>query len=247
MTTDTKKKEIAVRTGGFTIGAIAKGSGMVHPNMATMLCFITTDAPVGATDLKRAVREQVQKTFNQITVDGQMSTNDTVFLLANGAAGGPQLAPGRPGWQPFCEGLRQAMERLARLIAEDGEGATALVTIEVAGTSSNRAAQQIAKQVANAPLVKTMVAGRDPNWGRVAATVGASPVRFNPRRLEIRLGGIPVYRNGGPVRVSKGTLKRRFSGKTPSIQIRVGSGSGRGRALTCDLTHGYIRINAKYN
>jgi glutamate N-acetyltransferase / amino-acid N-acetyltransferase len=251
LTTDlvTKSAAVTVHCGGraVKIGGIAKGSGMIDPSMATMLAFVTTDAVISSGALRKATRRAVQGSFNNITVDGQMSTNDTVLVLANGAAGNRSLQPGRPGWSAWLKGLQFVMQQLAEQIAQDGEGASALLRVEVRGTGTHAQAHQVAKKIANAPLVKTMVTGRDPNWGRVAATVGASSVRFNPRQLEIRLGGVPVFRNEAPLKVAQKKLKNLFSGKSALIQVRLGSGKGEATVLGCDLTQGYVRINAKYN
>lgn len=252
LTTDltTKSEAVEVRVQGrqVRVGGIAKGSGMIDPAMATMLCFITTDAVIAPPMLRRTLRRINEETFNAITVDGQMSTNDTVLVLANGLAGHARpLKPGVPGWEAFSDALRRVMSRLARQIVRDGEGATRLLTVRVDSARTRREALHLAKAIANAPLVKTMVRGRDPNWGRVAATVGAAGVPLREDRIEIFLSGVPVFRRGAPVRADGRTLKTRFSRPHVSIEIALHAGSAGAAVETCDLSEGYVRINAKYN
>ncbi|MBI4226731.1 MAG: bifunctional glutamate N-acetyltransferase/amino-acid acetyltransferase ArgJ [Candidatus Omnitrophica bacterium] len=228
------------------IGGIAKGSGMINPAMATMFAFLTTDAAITLPALRAALRQAVAHSFNAITVDGEMSTNDTVLLLANGAAGHAPIQAGDTALGTFTRGLTHVCETLAKAIVRDGEGASHLVTVEIRGAISAHDAQKAARGIANSLLVKTMVAGRDPNWGRVAAAVGASGAHLNPGRLTIALGGIPVFHHGRPVRVNPLHLKRIFEHSDVPISIHLGVGTSHARIWTCDLTEDYVRINAKY-
>lgn len=249
LTTDSRAKEFALRfkAGGVpvTVGGIAKGSGMIAPNMATMLAFLTTDARVGVPVLKQLLKKFVPQTFNSITVDGEMSTNDMVLLMANGASGA-SIRPGTAAFRDFSGAIERVCRHLAHEIARDGEGVTRLFTVQVTGAASSGQAQQVARQIGNSLLVKTMVAGRDPNWGRIAAAVGASGVPLRPNRLTLRLGKTVVFRNNEPVRVPHKKLLEEVD--RPEVQIGVDLGAGRHQAhcLSTDLTEGYIRINAKY-
>ncbi len=250
MTTDMHPKEIAVRfqAGGHlvTVGGIAKGSGMIAPRMATMFAFLATDARAGRPLLRRILKEAVEESFNAITVDGEMSTNDMVLLLANGAAAAPAFQPGTSAARELARAVRTVCRYLAREIVRDGEGVTRMMTVKVTGARTRGEARAVARQVADSALVKTMVAGRDPNWGRVAAAVGASGVRVDPLRVTIRFGRIAVFRRGEPARASQERLLEEAD--RPEVQIGVDLGSGRaeGQMLSGDLTEGYIRINAKY-
>ncbi len=250
MTTDTRPKEIAVRfrhgARFVTVGGIAKGSGMIAPNMATMFAFLTTDASVPVGLLREILRSIVEETFNRITVDGEMSTNDMVLLLANGASKTSAIRKGTKAHSDFYKAVEVVCRHLAYEIVRDGEGVTRLMTVEVTGAASKQAALKAARQVANSLLVKTMVAGRDPNWGRVAAAVGASGVSTHLNRLTIRLGKTTVFRKGEPARLKKETLLKEVD--HPEVRIGVDLGSGRGAAtlLSGDLTEGYVQINAKY-
>ncbi len=250
MTTDTHSKEIAVqfKHGGHSVkvGGIAKGSGMIAPNMATMLAFLTTDAKAAAPVLQKALRSAVRESFNTITVDGEMSTNDMVLMMANGASGTPPIRQGSKAFRDFSEAVRIICRYLAHEIVRDGEGVTRLMTVEVGGAQTNAAALRVAKQIANSVLVKTMVAGRDPNWGRVAAAAGASGVPVHPSRLTVRLGKTVVFRRGEPVRLKKETLLKEVDHPEVRIGIDLGSGNGSAHLLSADLTEGYIQINAKY-
>ncbi len=250
LTTDLVVKEVAVEClldgKPVRIGGIAKGSGMINPTMATMFAFLTTDAAITLPALRVALKHAVAHSFNAITVDGDMSTNDIVLLLANGAAGNKTLQAGDAGLGRFTRALTHVCETLAKAIVRDGEGATRLVTVEVRGAASQSEAQKAARTIANSLLVKTMVAGHDPNWGRVAAAVGASSAHLDPHRLAIALGGIVVFQHGHPVRVNPLHLKRMFEHPEVTIDVHLGVGTSHARLWTCDLTEGYIRINAKY-
>ena len=255
MTTDTVIKEAAttVRLGARTarIGAIAKGSGMVQPRMATMLAFITTDAPMTRAVARRALRAACDRTFNRITVDGDTSTNDTVLLLANGLAGGTSIRPGRPAYAAFVTALESVCRALAQRIARDGEGATRLIEVVVDSARTPREAEHVARRVANSPLVKTMVAGGDPNWGRLAAAVGSAGIALSPQRLLIRCegarSGVTAFRRGRVLPTDRATARRLL--REPMVRFRIWLGAGRASATiwTCDLTEGYVRINAHYS
>ncbi len=250
LTTDTRPKELAVRFSvqgrPITIGGIAKGSGMVAPNMATMLCFLTTDARVDRTTLQRLLRRTVEESFNRITVDGETSTNDMVLILANGRSGAARLRPGSRPYRSFEEGLKSVCRYLAHEIVRDGEGVTRMMKVQVVGAANGREARQVAISIADSMLVKTMVAGRDPNWGRVAAAVGGSGCRIDPKRLTIRLGKVTVFRNGEPARLSRPTLLDQVDHSEIAIGVDLGLGRGEHRLLSADLTEEYVRINAKY-
>ena len=251
MTTDTYPKEAAVsfELGGkrVVIGGMAKGSGMIAPNLATMLCLVGTDAAVSAPLLRRTLRRAVGDTFNAITVDGCMSTNDTVLLFANGAAGAPPLRAGGGDLAVFEEALHRVLWRLAWMIAKDGEGATKLIRIEVRGSRTAHDARLAAMAVANSTLVKTAFFGEDCNWGRIVAALGASGIRFDPGRIDISLDGLAVVRRG----VGLGEVKERRAGKRMrrpefTLTIDVHEGSGEAAILTTDLSEDYVRINAGY-
>lgn len=258
MTTDQFPKQIAVsiNLGGkkVTIGAAAKGAGMINPNMATMLCFITTDCSITKPMLKEALRICVNNTFNAITVDGDMSTNDTVLILANGLAKNKVIDRKNSDFNKFVEALTFVNSLLAEMIVKDGEGATKFIKIIVRKAKSKVAAQKIAKQVANSNLVKTTIYGSDPNWGRIAAACGASGVAFNPHKLDIYLGGVRVLNRGQPcTRTVHGQpvnlnhkLKDVFKRKEVDITIGLNNGQEEATAFTCDLTLDYIKINAHY-
>ena len=250
LTTDRKMKEAAVRfrignaTG--TIGAVCKGAGMIHPRMATMLCFITTDVAIDRRPLQRLLSQLCSGTFNRITVDGDMSTNDTVLLLANGSCGNRTIdSTASPSFKTFEKALASVMEDLARKIVADGEGATQVAKVIVTGAKNESEALRVCRSVANSKLVKTALFGRDPNWGRIAASVGASGAAFDPVKLSIGLGNIWFFRRGNPI-TSVRNLKGIFHQNPVQIRVDLGAGSSRASMLTCDLTEEYVRINAHY-
>ena len=249
MTTDTVPKCCVLRAelAGKTVhlAGIAKGSGMIHPRMATMLSFITTDAAVKPRMLQTMLSEVVATSFNRVSVDGDTSTNDTVFMLASGASGVP-VRPGdrSRGW--FVAALSQLCETLAKMIARDGEGARKLVTIEVAGARSPGDAERVARAIANSPLVKTAIAGSDPNWGRILCAAGYSGARFDPSRVDIRVNEFFLCRKGLDVGFDEAAAKREFDRKELTLYIDLHAGSASTRFWTCDLTHDYITINASY-
>jgi glutamate N-acetyltransferase/amino-acid N-acetyltransferase len=251
MTTDTRPKEAAVRidVGGrpVTIGGIAKGVGMVEPHLATMFCFLATDAAIAAPALDSSLRRAVADSFNRITVDGDQSTSDTVAVLANGLAENPPLERAGKGLRQFREGLDAVAQRLARLLVEDGEGATRLVEIEVRGARSRAEALVAAKSVANSPLVKTALNGADPNWGRIMMALGKSAARIIPDRVSIWIGAEPVATGGMRHPAARPErLREIMRGREYRIAIDLGQGRGAERVWTSDLSEEYVRINAKY-
>jgi glutamate N-acetyltransferase/amino-acid N-acetyltransferase len=248
MTTDTRPKEAAVevdvgRGRTVRIGGMAKGSGMIHPQMGTMLAFCTTDAPIGPAELRAMLRPVVDRTFNQVTVDGDPSTNDTVVLLASGAAGGGMLE-GRNA-EDFAEGLEAVCRALAEQIAADGEGAEHRIDVSVNGAQTDREARLVARTVASSSLVKTAVHGADPNWGRIAAAAGRAGARFDPERLVVRIGPITVY-DGAPVDFDERAASRALRRPVVGIGLDLGLGDGSGMAWGCDLSAEYVVINSEY-
>lgn len=250
MTTDTKTKTCCYQAviGGRTVtmGGAAKGSGMIHPNMATMLGFITTDAAVDSAFLQQALSSVTDETFNQITVDGDTSTNDMVLVLANGKAGNKSLMPGEEGWDTFLELLKLTSEDLAKQIAADGEGAEKLIEVNVRGMESKEAARQMAKTIIGSNLVKTAACGADANWGRIIAAMGRSGAAFSPDETSISFGRIPVLKDGVPVLFSEEEAKKYLQNDFFEINVELKQGSESGTAWGCDLTYDYVRINASY-
>ena len=248
MTTDTRPKQAAVETDlgrGRTarIGGMAKGSGMIHPQMGTMLAFLTTDATCDPAVLRSVLRETVERTFNQVTVDGDPSTNDTVVLLASGAEDGPELSGA--ALTAFGAGLETACRALTEQIAADGEGARHRIDVSVAGARDDRDARRVARTVAGSNLVKTAVHGADPNWGRIAAAAGRSGARLDPGRLTIRLGPITVY-DCAPIAFDERAASQALRGKVVVIGLDLGIGTGTGMAWGCDLSAEYVAINSEY-
>jgi glutamate N-acetyltransferase / amino-acid N-acetyltransferase len=257
MTTDTRPKRAAASCsiGGQTVrvAGCAKGAGMIHPNMATMLSFIVTDAAIAPNILDRALREVVERTFNCITVDGDSSTNDTLLVLANGASGARKITQANSGdYTKFVAALEKVCHALALGIVADGEGATHVVEIEVRGAPSDRAAKQVAQTIAGSSLVKTAIAGADPNWGRILAAAGRAGVPFNPDRTEIWLGAMKMY---GPPKgesysialpLDERAAHRRLLEKNVPIIVDLHHGRGTARVWTCDFTQEYVHINASY-
>ncbi len=248
MTTDLVPKtsfaEVAVGDASVAIAGMTKGSGMIQPLMATTLGFLMTDAALSSGDLRSMLREAAESSYNRLSVDGDTSTNDTLVVLANGASG---LRPKGRDKDNFAEALGRVAQDLAQQIARDGEGATKLVTIQVTGAHDNEAAARIARAIANSPLVKTAIAGSDPNWGRIISAAGNAGVVFDPGKVDIALQGTPVCRGGLAADFSDDVLKRKLAGKDCSIQFQIrGKGPGQCRFWTCDFTEGYIRINASY-
>lgn len=257
MTTDTVSKECAVSFPGddfgypgavFTVGGMAKGSGMIMPNMATMISVITTDAPLAAPALHAALRTAVNKSFNKVTVDSDTSTNDTCLLLASGAAASdmPQFAPETAAFAAFQEALDFVCITLARAMATDGEGATRLLTVQVTGAATQADADLAARAIANSPLVKTAVYGHDANWGRIAAAAGRSGARFNQEKASIDIMGMPVCRDGLTVPFSEEEALCRFENPEVQIVIDLGAGTEETTMWTCDFSHDYVTINGDY-
>lgn len=250
LTTDTVTKncayEAVIDGKNVRMGGAAKGSGMIHPNMATMLGFITTDASVDSDDLQRALSAVTDDTFNQITVDGDTSTNDMVLVLANGEAGNEKLSPSHPEWGTFLELLKTTSEDLAKQIAKDGEGATKLIEVNVNGMKAKKDAQVMAKLIIGSSLVKTAVYGSDANWGRVIAVMGRSGIPFNPEKVGISFGDIKVLDDGVPVDFSEEEAKAYLENKNIVIDVFLQEGSETGTAWGCDLTYDYVKINASY-
>jgi glutamate N-acetyltransferase / amino-acid N-acetyltransferase len=250
MTTDTRPKLAGSRftAGGheYTLFGMAKGAAMIGPRMATMLGVVLTDAPLRPDDAQRLLREAADETFNCVSVDGHTSTNDTVLLLANGAGGGKPLAGA--GLAAFAAALHAACESLAREIADDGEGATHVLRIEVRGAAGRDAAREIARSIANSPLVKTAICGADPNWGRIVSAAGYAGVPFDPRRVSLRLNGLLLFRDGAPVAFDGDTVSASIKGSRETlIELDVGSGPGAIRFYSSDLTAEYVRLNADYH
>jgi glutamate N-acetyltransferase/amino-acid N-acetyltransferase len=250
MTTDTRPKWAAAncRIGGKTVRILGccKGAGMIQPNMATMLAFLATDAAISPSLLSRALRAVVAGTFNAITVDGDTSTNDTVAILANGESSARQIASANTDFKTFCAALENVCRTLALKIVEDGEGAQRVIEIEVRGAPSNRAATQIARTIANSPLVKTALAGADPNWGRILAAAGRAGVPFDFEFVDIELAGILVCRRGGEHPFSERVAHKKMLAKYVPILVEMHSGKGAARVWTCDFTREYVDINASY-
>ena len=254
MTTDTVEKEMAVEIeiGGktVTIGGMSKGSGMIHPNMCTMLAFITTDAAITKEALQKALSEDVEDTYNMISVDGDTSTNDTAILLANGLAGNQEITYASPEYETFKEALHMVNETLAKKMAGDGEGATALFEVKVVGAESIKQAKTLAKSVVCSNLTKAAIAGHDANWGRILCAMGYSGVQFDPEKVnlffESKAGKLQIIENGVATDYSEEVATKILSEPeiTATADIKMGDYSA--TAWGCDLTHGYININADY-
>ena len=250
MTTDTYPKEAAVKfTLGdavVTIGGAAKGSGMIAPNMATMLAFITTDVVIAQPLLAKALKAATNKSFNRITVDGDMSTNDQVLVLANGLAKNPPLTENSEEFQLFSAALEYVLIKLAKMIARDGEGATKLVEIMVKGARTEEEAAQAAQAVANSNLVKTAIHGADANWGRILAAVGYSGIDFNPDNVEISFNDLPILKRNYEVVLDEEKGRQALLQENVIVTIDLNQGNQFARFWTCDLTKEYVHINASY-
>ena len=249
LTTDLHPKEAAVEAvvGGRSVrvGGMAKGAGMIAPSMATMLCVLTTDAAASPSWLRAVLARAVGRSFNHISVDGDMSTNDTVFALASGDAG-VAIRPGTRAAETVAAMVEAVAGRLAVLLVQDGEGAEKLMEVEVVGARTEQDARACARQIACSPLVKTMLAGSDPNVGRLAAAAGASPARFHPDRLEIHLEGVRMVADGAALPVAAFVMRRLLTRPQVHVRINLHAGTAAARMLTCDLTEEYVRINAGY-
>jgi glutamate N-acetyltransferase / amino-acid N-acetyltransferase len=248
MTTDTKPKLASVKTDGFTLAGIAKGSGMLQPNMATMLAFLVTDVAAEPQFLREALREAADATFNRLTIDGEMSTSDMTLLLANGAAGGAALSAGGSGarTKAFVSALQAVCGDLAEQLAVDGEGVTRIAEIHVHGARNDRDAERVARKVGNSALFKTALFGADPNWGRIVQAAGAAGVAFAPADLSVKIGAAELMVRGEPRVERKAAAAKIMKQRRVPIEICIGSGPGRARLLTTDLSYDYVRINAEY-
>lgn len=241
MTTDTRPKTAFAKIGKATIAGMTKGAGMIQPNMATTLGFVMTDAVASPAELSRALKKAVAVTYNRLTVDGDTSTNDVVSVLANGASGF------KPSPAQLEAALTKVLESLAKQIAADGEGAKKLITIDVEGAPNERAAEAIGRAIANSPLVKTAIAGSDPNWGRILAAAGYAGVAFDPSKTDVYLQGLKVCRGGLATDLDEADLSRKLDAPECLIRLVIrGGGKGKARFWTCDFTEDYIRINATY-
>lgn len=251
MTTDTTVKEVALsaRIGGRTIwiGGMAKGSGMIHPDMATMLAYLTTNAAIGRRALQHALQKAVDQSFHHISVDGETSTNDTVLCLANGRAGNPLLRTGSKAFAAFQRLLKRACLSLALQVCQDGEGATKMVRIEVTGAKTPAEAKQVARSVATSALVKTALFGEDANWGRIMAAVGRSGVRVISARIHLYFDGVPIVKHGVSIgAVGERRIARVVKQKNFSIAVDLGMGKARWWIWTTDFSSEYVTINASY-
>ena len=250
MTTDKVPKEAAVRVrvgeSEFTIGGAAKGSGMIHPELATMLCFLTTDAAVDVDFLRRALRQAVDASFNMISVDGESSTNDLVLLMANGCAGNPVITGDGELAVAFQQALEQVCIYLARSIARDGEGASKLIEVIVNGAPSISEARLAARTIVSSPLVKTAVHGSDPNWGRIMAAVGRSGVAVEEARIDLYIGDICLVRAGRPLPFDRKEVIAVLDRSDVRITLQLNLGTAGATAWGCDLSEEYVAINSKY-
>ncbi len=250
MTTDTHSKQSAVRleltTGTIYLGAIGKGSGMVAPNMATTLAFVTTDANLSVDVLNEALRYANERSFNRLTVDGDTSTNDMILVMANGRAGLPQIALDSEDYIRFRDALEGLLVQIARMVARDGEGATKLIEVHVGGAADEATAAAAARSIANSNLVKTAIHGGDANWGRIIAAVGYSGVEFDPERVEIRLNGVPVLASGYRIVIDEDAAAAALKLDTVFVDVLLGQGTAEATFYTCDLTKEYVHINASY-
>ena len=247
MTSDTFAKEYAVEVkapgGVFRVGAMAKGAGMIDPNMATMLCVVTTDAKISKGALQNALHNAVERSFNRITVDGDMSTNDTVLALANGAAGGASIKSGSPDHALFADALNEVCTQLAFMIVRDGEGVSKFVTVQVRGASSLQAARKVAEAVANSTLVKCAWAGNDPNWGRIIDAAGYCGVRIREELVDIYYDGVAAVRGGTAASTPKEKLVKAVSGDKFTVTIDLHQGKAFYTVYTTDLTEKYVELN----
>jgi glutamate N-acetyltransferase/amino-acid N-acetyltransferase len=249
-TTDTRPK---TATASFNMAGkrvhlvgCAKGAGMIHPNMATMLAFLATDAAIAPALLQKTLRDVTQRTFNAISVDGDTSTNDSLIILANGAAGTPRIQPGTSAHRGFTAALEDVCRSLALQIVADGEGAQRVIEIEVRGAKTETAARRIAETIATSPLVKTAFAGGDPNWGRIFAAAGRSGVSFDPALVDIKMAGIPVLHRGQPLDFNERAASNKLLGTHVPLIVDLHAGKASARYWTCDFTAEYVRINASY-
>jgi glutamate N-acetyltransferase/amino-acid N-acetyltransferase len=249
MTTDTFPKTCVLRSevGGKPVhlAGIAKGAGMIHPRMATLLSFLTTDALIGPHTLQNLLRAVVDVSFNRLTVDGDTSTNDTVLAWASGVAG-IGVRPGNTSWAWFLEGLTQLCQTLAKMIARDGEGAKKLILVEVQGAGKPSDADRVARAIANSPLVKTAIAGSDPNWGRIICAAGYSGALLDPNKVDIRVNDLLLCRDGVDAGFDEAAARKELDRKEITLRLDLHQGRASAHIWTCDLTQDYITINASY-
>ena len=247
MTTDTRPKEIAVSVGGrYSLAGCAKGSGMIHPDMATMFTFVTTDADVSPELLRAVQREVADETLNMISVDGDTSCSDTFLVLANGAAGLPRIEAGTPAAEEFKRALLLVCTHLARELARDGEGAKRLIEVVVRGAASREDARRIARTITTSPLVKTAAAGCDPNWGRVLVAAGRAGAALDESKASLRLQGELLFERGRGLPFDERAVSHKLDAEEVVIELDLGLGSGEATAWGCDLTTDYVHINADY-
>ncbi|MGM0173816.1 bifunctional glutamate N-acetyltransferase/amino-acid acetyltransferase ArgJ [Enterococcus sp. DIV0800] len=251
LTTDTSTKEIVVsaKINGQTVtmAGVAKGSGMIHPNMATMLAFITTDAQISPELLQGILANKTETTFNQITVDGDTSTNDMVLVLANGLAENPMIEIDTPAYETFVEMFQLVSEALAKLIAKDGEGATKLIEVEVVGASNPSDARLAAKKVVGSSLVKTAMFGEDPNWGRIICAVGYAGSQTDPEKIDMWIGQQKLLKHSQPQEFDEAEMKQTLEKEKILITVDLNIGEAKGKAWGCDLTYKYVEVNALYH
>ena len=244
LTTDTVRKTAFAEAGGFRIAGMTKGSGMIHPNMATTLAYVLTDAGISQDDLNAALRQAVATSYNRLTVDGDMSTNDTLVVLANGAS---EVNIGTQNRMQFQAALNEVCQSLAKQIARDGEGAKKLIEIRIEGASNDTDAAKIGRAIANSNLTKTAIAGSDPNWGRILCAAGYAGVEFDPSKTDVWLQGVRVCRKGLATEYDEAALSKKLDQPDCAIRVMLGEkGPGVATFWTCDLTHDYISINASY-
>ncbi|MBC7255893.1 MAG: bifunctional glutamate N-acetyltransferase/amino-acid acetyltransferase ArgJ [Chloroflexi bacterium] len=251
MTTDTRPKEAAVcarwGSGSCLIAGMAKGSGMIHPNLATMLCLITTDARITPALAQHVLRQAAEVSLNRVTVDGDTSTNDTALLMASGLTDMPLIAsPEGEAYEAFSQGLKAVLTTLAKEIARDGEGASHFIEIVVRGAANEAEAKQVAKAIAHSPLVKTAIYGQDANWGRIVCAAGYSGVPVDPDRMRVWLGDLELFREGRPYDINEARAKEILAQPEVRITVDLQMGESEVTVWTCDLTHRYIDINAHY-
>lgn len=251
MTTDTVPKhfsvEFVIDDKKCTIGVMAKGSGMIHPNLATMFAIFTTDVDIDAKLLDEAFRTAVNDSFNMMTIDGETSTNDTALIFSNGAAGHDKIVTKGEDYDKFAAALMNVAKKAAKAIAEDGEGATKFVVVTVSGAVSKEDAVKAAKAIARSLLVKTAIFGKDPNWGRVVQSAGASGARINPDEFSVEFAGVKVAEHGGAIPFNREKTVRMMDGKDVHLKIDLGVGCETASVFTCDLTYDYVTINAEYH
>lgn len=251
LTTDLHPKTISVqfKVAGQTItmSGFAKGSGMIHPNMATMLGFVTTDAAIGGRELQQVLSQEVNETFNQITVDGDTSTNDMVVVMANGMAGNACLNPDHSDYSTFVAAFHEVLSYLAKSIAKDGEGATKLVEANVYGALNHNEGQMVAKAIVGSNLVKSAIFGEDANWGRMMGAIGQTSAHFDIDHVSIWLNNTAIVENSQEKRFDKEKMKQSLGDNTVTVKVNLNNGNAAGQAWGCDLTYQYVKINAAYH